>query len=49
MPTSAAAGVPDSWPVAVLKDAQAGFASMPKISASPSASAATGVNVYGDP
>ena len=49
MPTSAAAGVPDSSPVAVLNDAQAGFASMPKISASPSASAAAGVNAYDDP
>src|SRR6185503_2521756 len=49
MPTSAAPGVPDNEPVDVLKVAQVGFASIPKSSASPSASAAEGVNEYEDP
>ena len=46
VPTSAAAGVPDSRPVEVLKVAQSGLLLMLKASVSPSASDAVGTKLY---
>jgi hypothetical protein len=48
-PTFAAVGVPDNWPVLVLKVAQAGLFVMLKLSASPSSSLAEGMKVYDCP
>jgi len=45
VPTALTGGVPESSPVVLLKVAQAGLLAMVKLSASPSASPATGENV----
>jgi hypothetical protein len=45
----AAVGVPLSWPVAVLKDAQGGVLVTKNVNASPSTSVALGVKEYGWP
>ena len=46
VPTLLAAGVPDSWPVVVLKLAQDGLAAIEKVSFAPPASLALGRNIY---
>ena len=46
VPTCCAAGVPDSRPVAVSNDAQAGGFAMLNVNGSPSASLAVGVKTY---
>jgi hypothetical protein len=48
-PTSAADGVPLSWPLVVLKLAHEGFPVMAKVSVLPSVSAALGWKVYAVP
>ncbi len=45
VPTFAAAGMPDSWPVLLLKVAHEGFAEIEKVSFVPLASLALGRNI----
>src|SRR5687768_1496194 len=49
VPTLAAAGVPESWPVAVLKLAHAGRFAIENVNASPFASDALGRKLYALP